>query len=66
MSADNAIAVKKVKDKWKVKMVFLSDDNYDKSRNFRDAEVFESEESALRRAFELEEKEYVEYGVIKL
>ena len=63
MSADSAIGVKKIGDYWFVKMIFMSEDEFDLSDGIR----CESRETALSWANSMMDKEViVEYGIIDL
>jgi len=61
MSADNAIGIAKVGNKWAVKEIFMSADGDTLDR----AEYFETEESALMRAIKLSREIDTEYGIVE-
>lgn len=63
MSADNAIGIKQFGDKWRVKMIFLSEEEHD----FSDAKEYPTYDDAWEAAWDKCESEaIVEYGVMNL
>lgn len=63
MSADNIILVQKIGKKYYVWMDFCSDDDYGKNPLDKHPEIFDTEEKAMAKAFEIVASDVVEYGV---
>jgi hypothetical protein len=71
MSADNQISIlKDSENKFRVSQTFVSGESFEDPewvfREFKDSEVFLTEEEAVEEAVEMEEKVgYVEYGLVE-